>query len=289
MVKKGKTIKRTTRKTSAKTRTLAKANTQTQHGERGIIVQNPPEQHTSKRKSREKVNKAERNISSKDEKLPPPKIDTPEQTEPPRGVCPPLRKPVILFYGFEKDQTLNVNVGCTKNFIFDSIYPKPSVQTNQIIGWKVKFIETGSIELLDNNKKYPYLFWEARPKTPISQLFSMEKFFCFSSDEVGIKLDLVLERMGLSFQERCDMITYWLPSMTKKKFVKVSFIEREIYERVFPMTVEPKPKDSLRLAMLFQSVDEFEESSMDFESITISTRNSFESSYIVEWGGIEMI
>ena len=158
-----------------------------------------------------------------------------------------------------------------------------------MIGWNIKFIETGAIELLDNNKKYPYLFWEARPKTPISQLFSMEKFFCFSSDEVGIKLDLVLERMGLNFQERCDMITYWLPSMTKKKYVKVSFIEREIYDKVFPMTVEPKPKDSLRLAMLFQSVDAFEESSIDFERLTISTRNSFESSYIVEWGGIEFI
>lgn len=237
------------------------------------------EEQRATKKKRSKIFSAKSKKAAAKKK---PKVEIP-------GVCPPWRKPVILFFGFEEGQTINVSLGLnTYSFLFDSIYPQPSIQNENMIKWNIKFIQDGVIELLDNNRKYPYLFWEARPKVSISQLFSMDNFFCFKSDEVGHKLDIVLERMGLNFQERCDMITYWLPSMTRKEFVKVTFMNREIYEKTFPITIVPKPKDSIRLTMIFKPVDLFEEPTTNFESVQISKRNSFESSYIIEWGGIEI-
>ena len=244
----------------------------------------PKKKRSKKLPTKTKKVEAKKNIDKSS-----PKVEVPEQSETPRGVCSPWRKPVILFFGFEEGQTINVYLGLNDNsFLFDSIYPQPSIQRDNMIRWNIKFIQDGEIELLDNNRKYPYLFWEAKPKVSISQLFSMDKFLCFKSDEVGHKLDIVLERMGLNFQERCDMITYWLPSMTRKEFVKVTFINREIYEKTFPITIVPKPKDSIRLTMIFKPVDLFEEPTTNFESLQISKRNSFESSYIIEWGGIEI-
>ena len=45
--------------------------------------------------------------------------------------------------------------------------------------------------------------------------------------------------MGLNFTERCDMITYWMPMLEEKLFVKIGFIN--IYEEIVGIKVRPSP------------------------------------------------
>jgi len=119
-------------------------------------------------------------------------------------------KPVIYLYP-EKESDIFVWVNPTGGFkITEPVYNN---------GWQVKAKPNGEIYNYDDNKMYPYLFWEGyglnyeRP----------QEGFVVSKDEVEEFLNEKLIKLGLIKKEADEFIEFWLPRMQEKNYY---FIKR---------------------------------------------------------------
>jgi hypothetical protein len=199
-----------------------------------------------------------------------------------------LRKPVVLFYNYQENQEISVEIKLKNEMSkFSSVYPKPKLLKENELCWKIKFLKNGMLENLENARKYPYLFWEADTWKE-SEIFykTMESFVCLKSEEVEERLDGILNQLGLNFTERCDFISYWLPILTSSPFVKISFLNEEIYERIASMNIYPTPKNILRLIMIIKTSNYFVESNLNIGNLMKNIDRN--DSLVIEWGGIQI-
>lgn len=201
-----------------------------------------------------------------------------------------LKKPVILLYNYQKDTNVEVSLKLNKGINFSSVYPRPKAFTNKAdrLTWNVTFVENGKIKLEDNQRYYPYLFYECDCVNFVDEN-EMHNFTCVSSEDVEDKLDKVLEKMGLNYAERCDMITYWLPQLTEKKYVNFGFVKNEAYEKIVNLTVNPPPEVLIRVIMVFKCIDEFDKECPKELDYVPQINEDSTIQKVVEWGAIKFI
>ena len=115
----------------------------------------------------------------------------------------------------------------------------------------------------------------------------MKDFSCYKRETIEETLDLILTKKGLNFKERCDLITYWLPDLKRMKYVKIGFMEEKTYSQSYILKIEPKPKNLLRICLLFESIHQEEKSTVDLleENHINFVRDG---STVVEWGGWDL-
>jgi len=178
-----------------------------------------------------------------------------------------LKKPVIYLYP-EKTEEVAVK-----------IYPK--AVTNSIPsydgGWKVLANPDGKIINLSDNKEYPYLFWDGKSEKPI---VNRNEGFVIKSDEAESFLSDKLKAQGLNQKEADEFIEFWAPRMKGKDYVYVYFMPQSDYDKLVPMTIEPKPDTVIRVYMLFESIDE--PIVVEEQNLNAPERKGFTA---VEWGG----
>jgi hypothetical protein len=200
-----------------------------------------------------------------------------------------LKKPVILFYNFTPNEKLIVEVKLNPDlWQLDKAYPRPLSQDSGNIIWEMTYLKDNSLMVL--NKHYPYLYWDANiiDNKYLIESNLMQKFFCCVSEAVEDRLDDVLEAKGLNALERFDLITFWLPELKVKKYLKFSFLEAKLYDKLAEMNITPKPNKLLRVILLFVPLDEIEEDNICISDIHKFERNNIDST-VIEWGGINLL
>ena len=176
-------------------------------------------------------------------------------------------KPVIYLYP-TKTTDVSVKVVPTGGFTIT----EPAYND----GWFVR--ATVNSELYNYNDKtiYPYLFWEGhginynRPKNG----------FVVAKNDVEQFLKDKLSQFGLIEKEYNEFIEFWLPKMSSKNYYFVTFVPQEQFDKLAPLSVEPKPDTIIRVFMDFEGLDNYV--NVAPQIIKHTERVGFT---VVEWGG----
>jgi hypothetical protein len=192
------------------------------------------------------------------------------------------------FIEFRKEQYVPA-VECGKPVIY--LYPKTTTdvsvwvnptggftitEPNYNNGWIVKASPNGQLYNYNDKKVYPYLFWEghglnyAQPK----------QGFIVAKPEVKKFLEEKLAQLGLIKKESDEFISFWLPKMQKSDYYFVTFVPQSEFDKLAPLTVQPKPDTIIRVFMDYTELSA--PISVTPQKITTPQRIGFT---VVEWGG----
>jgi len=240
------------------------------------------------------------------------------------------KKPIILFYPSVhneiKEQTITkLQLNCD-HVIRTNMYPEPKItykhaSLNKIkYEWSIDVHNNGTI-IDHTNRQYSYIFWEMET----TELIKLNNKFNFiesivhsiqnidfmapiiiNSKDIYL-LDIFLENYGLNVKERNDLITFWLPQLQSKKYVKLQimgslksnninvFFNSSYYDEVAELEFKNEKNEQskfnyvLRIFLLFQSLNETESISTYIEQHESLRRTILENkNYVVEWGGMEI-
>lgn len=186
-------------------------------------------------------------------------------------------KPVVYLYS-ESPLTATVSVDYKGDLTF--MYPPYNNE------WKINVDKTG-ITATENEKAYPYLFWEGKMNGLTYQYTNGEREgFVIQKDTVVAFLEKQLARLGLNSTEQTGFITFWAPRMLSSEFTFVQFLVDESYAaKVATLNVSPKPDAMRRVYMLYTPLDEFPLAQVKPQKFKKFERNGFT---VVEWGGSQI-
>lgn len=131
---------------------------------------------------------------------------------------------------------------------------------------------------------YPYLFWAGNI---ISENYpTIDKGWIVDQNNLNGFLQSKLNEIGLNNQEKNDFISYWLPEMLTKNtpFYRISFLQTNDLNLLFPMTVNPIPNTIFRLFLDYIPLTEKPEKIPTPQTLDRLVRNGFT---LVEWGGLK--
>ncbi|MDD4611186.1 MAG: hypothetical protein PHU73_04535, partial [Patescibacteria group bacterium] len=176
-------------------------------------------------------------------------------------------KPVIYLY---PEKTTDVKVEVAPSGGFTKTEP---VYNN---GWVVKAEPNGNLYNYANKQIYPYLFWEGKAYN-----YQMPNSgFVVKKEEVKKFLEEKLAKLGLIKKEYDEFIDFWAPKMQEKPYYFITFVPQEEFDKIAPLSVNPKPDTIIRVFMDFQGLDNFVR--VPEQKIVTPERNGFT---VVEWGG----
>lgn len=181
-----------------------------------------------------------------------------------------IKKPVIYLYGYDEDVTVKINP--QRKIKFLCTYPEYND------GWTVSAKPDG--HLTDSNgTTYKYLYWEGEGEL----LFRDSEGFCVPGNETAKFLEEKLTTLGLNEDERNDFIVYWLPQMQNNNYNIIAFHTKD-YEDVIPMSVNPAPKNTLRIFMTWYPWSR----KLYIKEQTLTKKECDRTKpTIVEWGGMQ--
>ena len=130
-------------------------------------------------------------------------------------------------------------------------------------------------DIILNNKKYPYLFWEA-----ISyKEQELNEGFIVTDENAEEFLEEKLKILGLNYKESTDFITFWLPVLLRNKISLCTF-QTEKFFKNFELNITPKPDSMIRIFLSIKKLD----SSINIKEQKLRPvkRTGFT---VIEWGG----
>lgn len=179
-------------------------------------------------------------------------------------------KPVIYLY---PPQDLTVTVSLNFDGELTCTYPAAPQGV-----WRVMAHPDGTLTDPDSGLTYGYLFWEGQTRADMD----FTEGFVVKGADTAAFLDEKLSLLGLNARERTDFVTYWLPRMQKNAYNLISF-QRESYEAMARLTIDPQPDSLLRVFMAYRPLEHpVDVPEQELESFT---RSGFTA---VEWGGTEI-
>ena len=178
-------------------------------------------------------------------------------------------KPVIYLY---PEQTTDVSV---KVDIDQFTVTVPDYKD----GWLVSAEPNGQLYNYDDKQTYDYLFWEGISDKGLEL---GDYGFVVKRNQLRKFLGISLNRLGLNRTEIKDFKEFWVPEMLKnnEKYFEITFIGTEDFNRVAPLSIEPKPDSVLRVFMNYEPVNYKRE--LEPQKLVPFERNGFT---VVEWGG----
>jgi len=151
-------------------------------------------------------------------------------------------KPVIYLYP-TKDMDVKVEVkpngGFTKT---EPLYGN---------GWFVHATTQSDLFNYADKTNYPYLFWEGKAYDYVAPNYG----FVMSKTDVGVKMPQILAKLGLNEKETKDFLEFWQPKLEVKPFVFVTFLPQREFDKLAPLTVNPKPGTVIRVFMDYTPLD----------------------------------
>ena len=154
----------------------------------------------------------------------------------------------------------------------------PQIEDNS---WTVKANPTGQLEV--GGESLRYLFWESMNKQP---KVDWSNSFVVTNHEVITFLSEQLKAIGLTSEERADMITYWGPRMMQHSNCLVQFRFNEACDDFAELDISPKPDNLNRVYILFMGMETIADV-LVFSPPFIQQldRSGFD---VLEWGGMEL-
>ena len=177
-------------------------------------------------------------------------------------------KPVIYLYP-EKSMNVSVNLNIGEGK-FTAVYPQFNEKNNM---WKVHAEPNG--EIIINNKKYPYLYYECESYYPQE---TNEGFIVDDKNAISF-LEEKLKILGLNDKEMTDFITYWLPKLIKNKLSICTFQTQKFFD-YFKLNITPKPDTLIRIFLSIKKIDS--PIYVKEQKLITVERKGFT---VVEWGG----
>ena len=101
-----------------------------------------------------------------------------------------------------------------------------------------------------------------------------------SKDEVGVKMPKILAKLGLNEKETKDFLEFWQPKLEVKPYVFVTFLPQREFDKLAPLTVNPKPDTVIRVFMDYEPLEKF--INVPEPQFSTPIRTGFT---VVEWGG----
>jgi len=134
------------------------------------------------------------------------------------------------------------------------------------------------------NNTYPYLYWAGNvifrnyPITTSGWIVEQKELSSFLNEK--------LTETGLNDKERNDFTSYWLADMLEKNapYYRVSFLQTNDLNSLFPMTVNPNPNTIFRLFLDYSPLMEKPLTLPEPQTLNKLVRNGFT---LVEWGGLK--
>jgi len=180
-------------------------------------------------------------------------------------------KPIIYLY---PEKTQDIKVDLDFNGRLTSTYPDYGTD-----GWEVTAHPDGSLTNHKDGNEYSYLFWEGISNVKYPDL---DTGFVVKGSDTMIFLQNTLSKIGLTPKEYNEMIVYWLPQMENNKYNLIHFAGQE-YTQNAKLDISPKPDSILRVFMVFQPLDRYQE--VKPQEIKPFQRKGFT---VVEWGGTKL-
>jgi len=177
-------------------------------------------------------------------------------------------KPVIYLYP-EKDTKVSVKVGIDQFTKTEPAYGN---------GWEVLAKANGELTNLADGKKYEYLFWEGKSAKSVA----LRGGSVVAKADLEEFLTVSLKKLGLSEKEAAEFKDFWLPKMqaTEQPYLLISFLGTQEFNKIAPLTIEPKPNTLLRVFMYYQPLAS--KIQLPEQKLTAPARQGFT---VVEWGG----
>ena len=153
-------------------------------------------------------------------------------------VMPQTCEPILYLYPAQAE---NVTVKLGEEIAVTQSYP---AYRN---GWSVSVQPDGQLMDLGSGRRLPYLFWEGH-----SYILPREtKGFVLKSTEVRQFLGRELPQLGLNEKETHDFVSAWVSKLTESPYYFITFLDRAVIDRYYPMHIEPAPETSIRVFMDF--------------------------------------
>ncbi|MCW1948986.1 MAG: hypothetical protein KIH89_000870 [Candidatus Shapirobacteria bacterium] len=207
-------------------------------------------------------------------------------------------KPVIYLYP-KKTTQVSVKFNVPVQFTTDipkyndswQVLAKPdgslqNLKSNQATCSQIDFAKKGSeyAKKACETNNYPYLYWAGNI---YSQKYpEITKGWIVAKDDLNNFLQNKLSEIGLNSNEKKDFIDYWLPDMLFKNssYYRLSFLQTNELNSLFPMTVEPKPDTVFRIFLDYLPLSQKPTQEISPQSLNKLVRNGFT---LVEWGGLK--
>jgi len=135
---------------------------------------------------------------------------------------------------------------------------------------------------LKNN--YPYLYWAGNASHV--DYPTVNEGWVVSRNELEGFLNRKLTEVGLNNSERRDFTDYWLAELLSKNnpYFKISFLQTNELNGLFPMTVTPSPDSVFRIFLDYQPLSAKPEALPQPQTLNKLHREGFT---LVEWGGLK--
>lgn len=178
-------------------------------------------------------------------------------------------KPVIYLYP-ERPMDVDVRVEVDR---FTKTIPEHGID-----GWHVKATPSGKLFNYADQKRYPYLFWEAFDSDQIET----DRGFSVARQDVPRFLRRSLSELGFTRRETKDFIEFWEPRMldNPEPYFFVSFLGTREFNKVAPLHIAPAPDTLIRVFMYYEPMNE--PMAVLPQELKPARRHGFT---VFEWGG----
>lgn len=173
-------------------------------------------------------------------------------------------KPVVYLYP-ERETAVSVKVGAKIR--------KSEPEYNG--GWNVTAYPGGRIE--SNGVSYPYLYWDG-----------MGEWYPMLDEGVIVKRSAVeptlrtqMTQLGLNTKEQEDFLEFWMEHMPSDPYVRLTWFDTHLMDRIAPLDISPKPDSILRVFLDFEGLQK--PHPIREQKLSAPARKGFTA---VEWGGL---
>lgn len=151
---------------------------------------------------------------------------------------------------------------------------------------KLDIKQTGS-EYAQNacqTNTYPYLYWSGNITSGNYPV--VRDGWIIEKNDIGNFFEEKLTVMGLNSKERKDFTDYWISELLNRNspYYRISFLQTNDLNTLFPMTVTPKPDTVFRLFLDYTPLTEKPDKLPQPQILNRLIRHGFT---LVEWGGIK--
>lgn len=155
---------------------------------------------------------------------------------------PNLCEPILYLYP-EKEEKVEVKLG--EEIAVTASYPAYRG------GWSVIAQPDGELFDAHSGRRMPYLFWEGHSYV----LPSETKGFVVKGAEVREFLEKTLPQLGLNEKETRDFVTVWAPKLNSSPYYFLTFLERSVADRYYPLNIQPQPDTTIRVLMDYRPLN----------------------------------
>lgn len=181
-----------------------------------------------------------------------------------------VAKPVIYLYP-TSPTLVNVSVVSSgKIVVSDPLYPQG--------GWK-NVLAYPNGNLVYQGKKYVELFYESE----VGEFKKPEKGIIIKTDQLTVKLDGILDQLGLIGSEKKEFLDFWVPRLQalNSPYIFFSLIDKSEKDKLDKVSIMPVPDTTIEFLAYFKPIN-----TLDYDnSLQLPPKPQRTGFVSVEWGG----